>query len=571
MSVGPGGENDPVRIVVAEESDAGVGRRYGIRRLDDAAPAERGLTAEELVALVRTIETSEASPPTWVFPSTDRLYPTLLSAGVRVRRCHDLRVTEGLLLAHEGRHGEPRGLAAAYARARGAPPPPDDEDPHESSAQGVLFEPTGPALPDGVEPTEAAAVVLAEQERWLDRLPHAERLRLLVAAESASTLVAAEMTADGLPWDADVHRQLLADVLGARVAGGRPTKLAELAERIADAFGHPVNPDHPPSVVRAFARAGIEVPSSRAAALAGVDHPAVEPLLKYKELARLHSAHGWNWLTEWVHDGRFRPQFVVGGVVSGRWASRGGGALQIPKTLRRCVRADPGWKLVVADAAQLEPRVLAAISGDQRLAAVSTSEDLYSSLAADAFGGDRGRAKIALLSAMYGGTAGEAGALLAVLRHRFPVAVGYVEQAAVAGERGELVRSRLGRTSPPPSSSWRSLTGSADDSHEAAARRAAKDWGRFTRNFVVQASAADWTAVLLASARSKLRDRAPDAQLVFFQHDEVIVHCPEQQAAEAYRVLDECAADAGRLVFGRRCPVRFPLTGAVVDCYADAK
>ncbi len=571
MVVGSAGNNGGVRIVVAEDSDAGVGRRYSVRGLDDALPEKRGLSAEELATIVRDVEGTANSPPTWVFPATDRIYPVLLSAGVRVRRCHDLRTTEGLLLAYEGRHGEPRGLAAAYARARGEPPPPEDDTPaDEPSAQGVLFEPSGPALPHGVTATEAAAVVLAEQERWLDRLPTSERMRLLVAAESASTLVAAEMTADGLPWDAGVHRQLLTDLLGPRVAGGRPAKLAELAERIAAAFGEPVNPDHPPSVVRAFARAGIEVPSTRAAALVGVDHPAVEPLLKYKELARLHSAHGWTWLAEWVHDGRFRPHFVVGGVVSGRWASRGGGALQIPKTLRRCVRADPGWKLVVADAAQLEPRVLAAISGDQRLAAVSTAEDLYTGLAAEAFGGDRARAKVAMLSAMYGGTAGEAGALLAVLRQRFPVAVGYVEQAALTGERGELVRSRLGRTSPPPPEAWRSLTGSADDSQQAAARRAAKDWGRFTRNFVVQASAADWTAVLLALVRSKLRDRAPEAQLVFFQHDEVIVHCPAAVAALVCDVLEECAAEAGRLVFGERCPVCFPLIGEVVDSYADA-
>src|SRR5690606_37628612 len=147
----------------------------------------------------------------------------------------------------------------------------------------------------------------------------------------------------------------------------------------AAAFGRPVNPDHPDSVVRAFGRAGISVPSARAHVLRRVDHPAVAPLLEYKELARLHSAHGWAWLDQWVHEDRFRPVYVVGGVVSGRWASRGGAALQIPRMLRGCVTADPGWKLVVADAAQLEPRILAALSGDRRLAEVSRSTDLYTS------------------------------------------------------------------------------------------------------------------------------------------------------------------------------------------------
>ena len=107
--------------------------------------------------------------------------------------------------------------------------------------------------------------------------------------------------------------------------------------------------------------------------------------------------------------------------------------------------ADPGWTFVVADASQLEPRVLAALSGDDGLARAAAG-GVYAALAADAFEGDRARAKTALLAAMYGG---DVGSLMTVLRRRFPAAVGYVE-AARAGEEGALVRSRLGRTRPPP-------------------------------------------------------------------------------------------------------------------------
>ncbi len=380
------------------------------------------------------------------------------------------------------------------------------------------------------------------------------------------------MSADGLPWRADVHRRLLTGLLGPRVPSGqRPRRLAELAERITAAFGgRVVNPDHPGSIVRALRGDGVDVTSTRAHVLRRIDHPAVPPLLEYKELARLHSAHGWSWLDQWVRDGRFRPVYVVGGVVSGRWASRGGAALQIPKVLRECVRADEGWTLVVADAAQLEPRVLAALSGDRRLAEVSESADLYTSLAGAMFGrepndDDRSRAKIAMLSAMYGGTAGEAASLLALLRRRFPHAVSYVEHAAREGESGGLVRSRLGRTSPPPSEAWRALTGGTED--EGNARRAAREWGRFTRNFVVQASAADWTAVLLATLRRRLPS---PAHLVFFQHDEVIVHCPAEEAEAVVRAVRAAGDLAGRTAFGET-PVRFPFTTAVVECYADAK
>ena len=56
--------------------------------------------------------------------------------------------------------------------------------------------------------------------------PQPGRFGLLVAAESAGGLIAAEMTAAGLPWRADVHDQLLAELLGPRPPGrpGQPDR-----------------------------------------------------------------------------------------------------------------------------------------------------------------------------------------------------------------------------------------------------------------------------------------------------------------------------------------------------------
>ncbi|MGP4092109.1 DNA polymerase, partial [Streptomyces sp. KR55] len=92
--------------------------------------------------------------------------------------------------------------------------------------------------------------------------------------------------------------------------------------------------------------------------------------------------------------------------------------------------------------------------------------------------------------------------------------------------------------------------------------------GRFARNFVVQGSAADWTLLLLAALRRTCADLA--AELVFFQHDEVIVHCPQEEAEAVVVAIQEAAELAARLTFGET-PVRFPFTTAVVECYADAK
>lgn len=298
---------------------------------------------------------------------------------------------------------------------------------------------------------DALLEVYAEQQRRHDAAEHPGRMRLLTAAESAAMLVAAEMNRSGLPWRADVHRALLTELLGERYAGGgQPRRLAELADDISRAFGRRVSPDLPADVVKAFAEAGIKVKSTRRWELQELDHPAVEPLLAFKKLYRIYTAHGWGWLQDWVHEGRFRPEYVPGGTVTGRWVTNGGGALQIPKVIRRAVVADPGWRLVVADADQMEPRVLAAISRDPGLMEVAGQPgDLYKAVSDRAFAGDRDAAKIAVLGAVYGQTSGDGLKNLAALRRRYPRAVAYVDEAAKAGEEGRLVRTWLGRTCPP--------------------------------------------------------------------------------------------------------------------------
>jgi DNA polymerase-1 len=131
----------------------------------------------------------------------------------------------------------------------------------------------------------------------------------------------------------------------------------------------------------------------------------------------------------------------------------------------------------------------------------------------------------------------------------------------------------LGRVAPPAEPGW--LSGIGDDA--AAARARAR--GRFTRNFVVQASAADWAGVLLAELRRLLAELAPAGEgganppdavprLVFFQHDEVVVEAPQGLGAEVVAAVTEAGAMATRLVLGD-VGVRVPLDAAAVRSYAD--
>src|SRR3954469_20680916 len=191
-----------------------------------------------------------------------------------------------------------------------------------------------------------------------------------------------------------------------------------------------------------------------------------------------------------------------------------------------------------------------------------------------------------MLGARYGGARGESARMMPRRARRYPRAIGLVEEAARAGERGEVVHTLLGRGSPaaaggraerpagvgaaPGGGGAPGVGGSREDRNRH--RRA---WGRFTRNFVVQGTGAEWALCWLADLRNRLWrlggtgtvEQRP--HLVFFLHDEVLVHAPQQLADAVADEVWRAAATAGRLLFGE-FPVDFPLAVAVVRSWADA-
>src|SRR5699024_5717264 len=148
---------------------------------------------------------------------TNQVAPVLLAAGVRIGRCLDLRLCRTI-------------LQHAY---------PDRVWPEPHWPTVVVGQQPGPTLLDGLLEEDAAAdgsgeQVLAEhvrQQAVVASAPSPGRLRLLLAAESAGALIAAEIYHDGLPWDRQVHDAILTAELGPRPApGARPERLAALAE-----------------------------------------------------------------------------------------------------------------------------------------------------------------------------------------------------------------------------------------------------------------------------------------------------------------------------------------------------
>ncbi|MDI3329581.1 MAG: bifunctional 3'-5' exonuclease/DNA polymerase [Micrococcus sp.] len=551
-----------------------------------------------LPGLVRALPArlgSDAGAIRWVFASVATGYPPLLTDGIELSRCWDLGLAQRILTGAAALEA----TGVRYSPAAVVPvqdPGPYGEAPRRGPPdQEAFFElPAGGTDRAGSAPAAELARELAAQLAAVGGARHPQRLMLLLAAESQGALVAAEMLREGLPWRRDLHEELLLRQLGPRPReGDRPQRLQELAERIAATLGIPgLNPDSPQDLLRGLTAAGARVSSTRAwelrqwAAAGGPDSQRrtglIEPVLEYKRLYRLWTANGWHWLDEWVRDDRFHPVYSVGGVVTGRWSAHGGGAMQVPAAVRDAVRADPGWLLTVADASQVEPRILAAMSGDRALAAAGSGHDLYLAVAeqgrrAGSGIGDRTRAKIALLSAMYGATTGDSAALMPHLRRLYPEAIGLLERAARRGEEGGQVSTWLGRTSPAPGPDWLAtvadVTTAEAESRSRSMRAAA---GRFTRNFVVQGTAAEWALCWMGEIRRRLREGHGDrpgglrTRLVFFVHDEVVLHGPAEEAPAVGQIVTEAAAAAGRLLFGA-APVEFPLTVAAVESYAEAR
>ncbi len=505
----------------------------------------------------------ESGTPRWVWDDTSAWYPQLLAAHVRVDRCYDLRLCHAILRGSE--------LTASSALASGAPNSWDRARSESRVRVGALFE-----LDEDREPAADPVVEFQLQRAAVDGAAQPGRIDRLLAAESAGALIAAEMNHAGLPWSVERHQEILAQLLGARPRDGeRPARLDEVLDRVRSLLAAPdLNPDSPAELLKALDRAGLKATSTRSWELRQLKSPAIEPLLEYKKLARLLSSNGWNWLDTWVVGGRFRPDYVPGGAATGRWGASGGGALQLPKQIRGAVVADPGWKLVVADASQLEPRILAALSGDRGMIEAGAAGDLYAGIVASGAVETRDQAKVAMLGAMYGATTGESGRLMPRLTRAYPRAIAMVEEAARAGERGEIVTTRLGRSSPPGQAA--DYDEVASESEVSRNRGRARAWGRFTRNFIVQGTAAEWALCWMAGIRRRLDEAAGGAwltdapHLVFFLHDEVVVHCPEHLSEFVSDQLVAAAADAGRLLFGD-LPAQFPVTVAVVDNYAQAK
>ena len=518
--------------------------------------------------------------PRWVWWS-NATAATLVRAGVRVAMCWDVAAV-GRLVFGGWRADPARVWALQHDLALDAIPvtgPVDlfsEGDPEEGEQNGPIrgdghlsaewVRGGWSATPERLGDWAAAALTVAQRQQALLAALDRPRATATARSESAAELLCAELSADGLPVDRAAAEEIIAGFVGRR-----PRSEAEAAEQRArrDAVvlrhappGSEFDLRSPGQVKSLLRRIGIEVPDTRAWRLESLRdaHPLIDALLTWRTAERVATTYAYAWLDEHLGpDGRLRGAWSGSDGAAGRMTASAG-LHNMPADLRGAVVAQDGHVFVRADLGQIEPRVLAAVSGDTALARAAAEDDMHAPVAQD-LGVDRATAKVAVLGAMYGQTTGHGAQVLRRLESAYPVAMAYLEEADRAGQVGRSLRTYGGRLIPMGSTKVHDLS-------EREARRRAAARGRYARNALVQGAAAELFKVWAVTVRA--RGAPLDARIVLCLHDELLVHAPLEHGDAAARLVADALHEAAH----RWAPdgaVRFVVDISTIHRWSDAK
>lgn len=279
-----------------------------------------------------------------------------------------------------------------------------------------------------------------------------------------------------------------------------------------------------------------------------------------------------------IQYGIIRPSFLQHGTTSGRYASRNPNFQNLPrddKRIKDCIVARPGCVFVAADYSQLEPRVFASVSGDERLlACFETGEDFYSVIGAEVFGKTdcslkkddedsfaklypdlRQISKTIALSATYGTTANQLAPKMGVDRDRaqeiiydyfehFPKVKQFMLNSHELAKAQGFVTSLFGRPRRMPEA--KEIVKIYGNAQHSDLPYAARNTLNLSVNHQVQSTAAsimNRAAIAFHEAKATIAD----CRLVLQVHDELIVECLEEDAEKVAAILKVCMEETVQL------------------------
>lgn len=359
----------------------------------------------------------------------------------------------------------------------------------------------------------------------------------------------------GAPFDAGAWADLSDAAVAAQLQ--LEAQLTELAAA-GDLFGASVvnwrSPAQVAKLLQARGHAVVRTDEATLRALVGID-PLAPLLLQYREAARKASAYGIEYL-RFVHPGtgRIHADYLQLGAASGRMSCTRPNLQNVPRdpAYRRCFRAPDGRVLIKADYSQIELRVIAELTGDERMReAYQRGEDLHEVTAAAILGRTNGQVRPAdrqAAKALNFGLAFGMGAR----RLREHAASDY--GVHLSEDEAAAFRRRFFDTYPGLARWHRSQPDGEMDTRTIAGRRRL-GVKSFTEklNSPVQGSASDGMKAALALLW-ETRSRCPSACPVLTVHDEIVVEvdCVEVEAARTWLVD---AMERGMAAFLKQVPV----------------
>jgi DNA polymerase-1 len=302
-------------------------------------------------------------------------------------------------------------------------------------------------------------------------------------------------------------------------------------------------------------------------------HELPARILEHRTLAKLKSTYA-DALPALVNPttGRIHTSFNQLVAATGRLTSSSPNLQNIPvrTDLGRRIRAafvpDPGWRFVTADYSQIELRILAHVSGEERLIeAFRRGEDIHRRTAAEVFGvppeqvtpAQRDVAKTTNFSVIYGVTAfglsrglditpKQAQEFLDRFFARHPRVKEYLERTVALGRERGYVTTLLGRRRYLPE------LRSGNPNLRAFGERMAA-------NAPIQGTAADLIKIAMVRLARELERRGLATRMLLQVHDELLFEAPQGEV----EALDRLAAE----VMESALPLSVPLK---VDVKAGA-
>ena len=240
-------------------------------------------------------------------------------------------------------------------------------------------------------------------------------------------------------------------------------------------------------------------------------------------------------------DGKIHCDFIQHGAETGRFSSRNPNLQNVPaphtshgKAIRNLFFAPDGYKLVVADYSQIEPRVIASMSKDPIMVKnYLEGGDIYTTIG-DTMGVDRKAGKVLVLSIAYGVgpdkiasqigcKLSEAKTLLDDFSKKFNAINKYRLMVVNSTRQKGYVTTILGRRRYLPEINSKNFGDKAGAERQAFNTR-------------IQGSAAD----IMKLAMIRAQDMIPkEAKLLLTVHDELVTLTPDDKAEETAEAIRE--------------------------------